>query len=78
MPPCQIGRPLRPSGPAILLSLCLMTGLSGAQSVLYWRCHPVEYICLGCPPNGVLGHPKWVCGMPHICFGTYGGGMYLY
>jgi hypothetical protein len=60
MPPCRIGRPLWPSGPTILLSLCLMTGLSGAQSVLYWRCHPVEYRCLGCPPSGVLGHPKWV------------------
>jgi hypothetical protein len=43
MPPCRIGRSLRPSGPAISLGSCLMTGLSGAQSVLYWRCHPIEY-----------------------------------
>jgi hypothetical protein len=34
-PPCRIGWPLRPSGPAILLGLCLMTRLSGAQSVFY-------------------------------------------
>jgi hypothetical protein len=33
--PCQIDRPLRPSTPAILLGLCLVIGLSGAQSVLY-------------------------------------------
>jgi hypothetical protein len=37
MPPCRIGRPLRSSSPAILLGLCLVTGLSGAQSVLYKR-----------------------------------------
>jgi hypothetical protein len=49
MPPCRIGRPWRPSSPAILLGLCLVTGLSGAQSVLYWWCQPVEYGCLGCP-----------------------------
>ncbi|XP_020398153.1 uncharacterized protein [Zea mays] len=35
MPPCWIGRSLRPSGPAILLGWCLVTGLSGAQLVLY-------------------------------------------
>jgi hypothetical protein len=58
--PCRIGRSLRPSSPAILLGLRLVTGLSGAQSVLYWWCHPVEYRCLGCPPSGVLWHPKWV------------------
>jgi hypothetical protein len=57
MPPCRTGQPLRPSGPAILLGLCLVTGLSGTQSVLYWRCQPVEYICLGCPPSGVMWHP---------------------
>jgi hypothetical protein len=60
MPPCRIGRPLRPSTPTLLLGLCLMTGLSSAQSVLYWRCQPVEYRCLGCPPSGVLWHPKWI------------------
>jgi hypothetical protein len=56
----------------ILLGLCLMTGLSGAQSVLYWRCHPVEYRCLGCPPSGVLGHPKWVWWhAPHLIWGIW-------
>jgi hypothetical protein len=55
--PYRTGRPLRPSGPAILLGLCLVTGLSGAQSVLYWRCEPIEYRCLGCPPSGVMWHP---------------------
>jgi hypothetical protein len=60
MPPCRIGQPLRSSGPAILLGLCLMTRLSSAQSVLYWRCHPVEYRRLGCPPSVVLGHSKWI------------------
>jgi hypothetical protein len=60
MPPCRIGRPLRSSSPIILLGLCLVTGLSGAQSVLYWRRQPVEYKCLGCPPSGVLWHPKWI------------------
>jgi hypothetical protein len=49
MPPCQISRPLRPSGPAILLGLCLVSRLSGTQSVLYLSYQPVEYICLGCP-----------------------------
>jgi hypothetical protein len=60
MPPCRIGRPLRPSTPAILLGMCLVTGLSDAQSVLYWRCQPIEYRCLGCPPSGVLWHTKWI------------------
>jgi hypothetical protein len=59
-PPCRIGRPLRPSTLAILLGLCLVTGLSDAQSVLYWRCQPVEYRCLGCPRSRVLWHPKWI------------------
>jgi hypothetical protein len=58
MPPCRIGRPLRPSGLAILLGLRLVTGLRGTQSVLYWRCQPVEHRCLGCPQNRVLWHPK--------------------
>jgi hypothetical protein len=58
--PYWIGRSLRPSTPAILLGLCLVTELSGAQSVLYWRCQHVEYRCLGCPPSGVLWHPKWI------------------
>jgi hypothetical protein len=34
MPPCRIGRPLRPSGPAILLGLCLVTVLRA----LNWSC----------------------------------------
>jgi hypothetical protein len=46
---------MRPSGLAISLGLCLMTGLSGAQSVLYWRFHPIEYRCLGCPPKRGTG-----------------------
>jgi hypothetical protein len=54
MTPCWIGRPLRSSGPTILLGLCLVIGLSSAQSVLYQRCQPVEYRCLGCPPSRVL------------------------
>jgi hypothetical protein len=58
--PCRIGRPLRPSSPEILLGLCLVTGLSGVQSVLYWRCQPVEYRYLGCPPSGILWYPKWI------------------
>jgi hypothetical protein len=60
IPRCRIGRPLRPSGPTILLGMCLMIRLSGAQSVLYWRCHPVEYRGLGCPPSVVLGHSKLI------------------
>jgi hypothetical protein len=54
MPPCRIGQPLRSSSPAILLGLCLVTVLSGAQSVLYWRCQPIEYRCLGCPKRGTM------------------------
>jgi hypothetical protein len=49
--PCRIGRPLRSSSLAILLGLCLVTKLSGPQSVLYWRCQPIEYGCLGVPPK---------------------------
>jgi hypothetical protein len=60
MPPCRIGRPWRPSSPAILLGLCLVTGLSGAQSVLYWWRQPIKNRCLGCPLGGVLWHPKWI------------------
>jgi hypothetical protein len=30
------------------------------------------------PPSVVLGHPKWIGGMPHIWFGAYGSGMYVY
>jgi hypothetical protein len=60
MPPCRIGRPLRTSGPTILLGLCLVTGLRGTQSVLYWRYQPIKYRCLGCPPSKVLWHPKWI------------------
>jgi hypothetical protein len=60
MPPCWIGRPLRPNNLAILLDLCLVTGLRGTQSFLYWRCQPFKYRCLGCPPSGVLWHPKWI------------------
>jgi hypothetical protein len=58
--PYRIGRPWRPSSPAILLGLCLVAGLSGAQSVLYWWRQPVKNRCLGCPPSGVLWHPKWI------------------
>jgi hypothetical protein len=65
-PPCRIGRPWRPSSPAILLGLCLVTELSGAQSVLYWWCQPVEYRCLGCPQVGYCGFPNEYGGMPHI------------
>jgi hypothetical protein len=36
--PYRIGRPLRSSSPVILLGLCLVTGLSSTQSVLYWWC----------------------------------------
>jgi hypothetical protein len=72
MPPCRIGRPLRPSSPAILLGLYLLTGLGGAQSVLYWRCQPIEYRCLGCPPCGVLWHPKWIWWhTPHLIWWRY-------
>jgi hypothetical protein len=28
-----------------------MTRLSSSQSVLYWRCHPIKYKGLGCPPK---------------------------
>jgi hypothetical protein len=65
-PPAGLVGFLRPSGPAIFLGLCLVTRLSSAQSVLYWRCQPVEYTCLGCPPSGVLWHPKRYCGMFHM------------
>jgi hypothetical protein len=78
MPPFWIGRPLRPSGPTILLGLCLMTRLSGTQSVLYWRCHPVEYRGLGCPPSVVLGHPKRVWRHAPYLVWAYGSGMYVY
>jgi hypothetical protein len=72
MPPCRIGRPLRPSGLAILLGLRLLTGLSSAQSGLYWRCQPIEYICLGCPPSGVLWHPKRILWhVPHVTRGIW-------
>jgi hypothetical protein len=71
-PPCRIGRPLRSSGPAILLGLCLVIGLSGAQSVLYWRCQPIEYRCLGCPPSGILWHPKWIWWhAPHLIWSIW-------
>jgi hypothetical protein len=66
MPPCRIGRPWRPSSLAILLGLCLVTGLSGAQLVLYWRCQPLEYRCLGCPQAGYCDIPNGYGGMPHI------------
>jgi hypothetical protein len=66
MPPYRIGQPLRPSRLAILLGLCLVTGLSGAQSVLYWKCQPVEYRCLGCPQVGYCGIPNGYGGIPHI------------
>ena len=42
MPPCRIGRPLWPSGPTILLGLCLVTVLRGTKSVLYERCQPIK------------------------------------
>jgi hypothetical protein len=60
MPPCRISQPFGPSCSAILLGLCSWTRLRGSQSVLYWRCQSIEYRCLGCPPSGVLWHPKWV------------------
>jgi hypothetical protein len=72
IPPCRIGRPLWPSRLTILLGLCLVTGLSGAQSVLYWRCQPVEYRCLGCPPSVVLWHLKWIWWhAPHLIRGMW-------
>ena len=51
MPPCRISQPLGPNCSAILLGLCLWTRLRGSQSVLYWRCQPIEYRCLRCPPK---------------------------
>jgi hypothetical protein len=60
IPPCRISQPLGPSGSAILLGLCSWTRLRGSQSVLYWRRQPVKNRCLGCPPGGVLWHPKWI------------------
>ena len=60
MPPCWISWPLRPSGPAIKLGLCLVTGLRGTQSVLYWGCQPIKSRRLGCPPSGVLWYPEWI------------------
>jgi hypothetical protein len=66
MPPCRIGRPWRPSSPTILLGLCLVTGLSGAQSVLYWWRQPIKNRCLGCPQAGYCGIPNGYGGMPHI------------
>jgi hypothetical protein len=45
---------------------------------LYWRCQPIEYRCLGCPPSGILWHPNGYGGMLHIWFGAYSGGMYVY
>jgi hypothetical protein len=63
---------LRPSGPTILLGLCLVTRLSSAQSVLYWRCQPVKYRCLECPPRGVLWHPKRILWhAPHVTRGIW-------
>jgi hypothetical protein len=75
MPPYRIGQPLPPSGPAILLGLCLVTGLRGTQSVLYCRCQLVKNRCLGPPKRGImasrmdmvacptfdLGHRAMVC-----------------
>jgi hypothetical protein len=54
MPPAGLVGLLWPSGLAILLGLCLVTGLSDTQSVLYWRCQPIEYRCLGCPKRGTV------------------------
>ena len=31
-----------------------MTGLRVTQSVLYWRCQPVEYRCLGYTKRGTV------------------------
>jgi hypothetical protein len=70
--PCRIGWPWKPSSPAILLGLCLLTGLNGAQSVLCWWCQPVEYGCLGCAPSGVLWHPKQIwCHAPHLIWNIW-------
>jgi hypothetical protein len=76
MPPCRIGRPWRPSSPTILFGLCMVTGLSGAQSVLCWWCQPVEYGCLGCPQAGYCGIPNEYTYMPVYGYdiGGYGGG----
>jgi hypothetical protein len=52
--------------------------MSSAQSVLYWRCQPIEYKCLGCPQAGYCGIPNGYCGMFHMGLGAYGGGMYVY
>jgi hypothetical protein len=72
MPPAELVSLLRPSGPAILLGLCLVTRLSGTQSVSYCRCQPIEYRCLGCPPSGVLWHPKWIWWhAPHLIWGMW-------
>jgi hypothetical protein len=60
MPPCRISQPLGPSCSAILLGLCSWTRLRSSHSILYWWCQPIEHKCLGCPPSGVLWHPKWV------------------
>jgi hypothetical protein len=52
--PCWIGQPLRPGSPGLLLDLCLVTGLRGTQSILYCRCQPIKYRCLGCPWRGIV------------------------
>jgi hypothetical protein len=31
-----------------------VTGFSGAQTVLCWRCQPIEYRYLGCPKRGIV------------------------
>jgi hypothetical protein len=66
--PYRIGRPLRPNSPAILLDLCLVTGLRGTQSVLYWRCQPIKYRCLGCPRDTMASQ------MDMVAFPTFDSG----
>jgi hypothetical protein len=66
MPPYQISRSLEPSGLLILLDMCLVTELSGAQSVLYWMCQLLNTDVWGAPQAGYCGIPNGYCGMLHI------------
>jgi hypothetical protein len=45
-----------------------VTGLRGTQSVLYWRCQPIKYRCLGCPWDTMASQ------MDMVAFPTFDSG----
>jgi hypothetical protein len=69
---CWIGRPLCPNSLAILLDLCLVIGLKGAQSVLYWRCQPVKYKYLEYPKRGTVASQMDMVACPTFYFEDIG------